>query len=185
MDHLTKRRVSQWGFAGVLFLLAMFMSVPSSAHKLAPALLQLTETQEEHYQVYWKIPAKLSGEGLLLPTLPRHCVSSARSWFLLRMNRSSNGKDTIPPRNNKFFLRKLSGGAFAETGYINRDRALGEIRAINSSSPGFPADGRGGSVAAEAHPGCSNRAAPAFYITKALIRGGVRTGLPLGLPFDL
>lgn len=80
LDHLTKQTVSQWGFAGILFLLAMLLSVPSSAHKLAPALLQLTETETEHYQIYWKIPAKLSGEGLLLPALPEYCVSSTVEW---------------------------------------------------------------------------------------------------------
>jgi hydrogenase/urease accessory protein HupE len=58
----------------VLLLVAAFTSAPLlSAHPLAPALLELTETGDGVVNILWKLPLKTIASSAVVPVFPTHC----------------------------------------------------------------------------------------------------------------
>ena len=49
----------------------------ATAHPLAPALLELTETDAGRFEVRWKTPARLAADTNLTPILPESCTAES------------------------------------------------------------------------------------------------------------
>jgi hypothetical protein len=63
----------------LLAVLSTLLSVPALAHEVRPALLQLTESKDDHFQVLWRVPARGDRILALEPSLPEHCQETGVS----------------------------------------------------------------------------------------------------------